>query len=132
MGVGCEEVFSGALVGVLIGSEQPKRGEHSPLDAGFTLTGNLSMGPDWDLAIGTKMLFAGSPLDGAVRSYPLATVFDLSQSDADGVLGSESSQDGFGAALAVLPDFDGDGEQDLLVGAPTFTTDPKSRENGAV
>jgi len=130
--VGCEEVFSGALVGVLLGKDQPKRGEHSPLDTSFSLLGSPSMGPDWDLALGRGVLFAGSPLDGAVRAYPLDTELQLGQSNADGVIQSEGSQDGFGAAVALLPDFDGDGARDLLIGAPTFTVAQTTRHDGAL
>jgi len=132
VGVGCEEVFSGALVGLLIGAEQPRRGALSPLDADFTLAGNLSMGPDWDLAIGPGVLHAGSPEDGAVRSYVLTDKTDLRTRDADGVLRGEKSTDSFGAAVARLSDFDGDGVADLLVGAPTFTIAQTTRHDGAL
>ncbi len=90
------------------------------------------MGPDWDVALGPDLLLAGSPDDGAVRSYPLTTNSTLESSDADGVIRGESNQDHFGAALAVLPDFDGDGEPDLLVGAPTFTVSQTTRHDGAL
>jgi hypothetical protein len=130
IGVGCEEVFSGALVGVLLGAEQPKRGEHSPLESSFSLRGSLTMGPDWDLALGPGRLFTGSPTDGSVRDYVLTTAGALDM--ADGVIQGEVEGDSFGAAVVILPDFDGDGVADLLVGAPTLTVSQTSRHDGAV
>jgi hypothetical protein len=130
LGVGCEEVFSGALVGVILGKDQAKRGEHSPLKTSFSLEGRLSMGADWDLALTDSRLLTGSPADGAVRAYPLGTPGTLDE--ADGVISSEGLGDGFGTAIVVLPDFDGDGAPDLLVGAPTLTASQTSRHEGGV
>lgn len=132
VGEGCGEVFSGALVGILSGADQPEDGEVSPLDAAYSLIGSREMGPDWDLAIVAQHLLAGSPAEGTVRSYPIATNENLTFEDAEGVIEGENVLDEFGAAITPLTDFDGDGVMDLVVGAATLDASSTTRQDGAV
>jgi len=96
VGAGCEEEFDAAFAGLFLGATE-RHVVVSPLDADVVVIGDASQGPDWGVAIGTKV--------------PLVT--------APGVL-TGSDNDGFGASVAILDDVDGDGAKELLVGAPTF------------
>jgi hypothetical protein len=130
--VGCGEVFSGALVGILSGAALSPDLELSPLDAGHTLVGSREMGPDWDLSLVPGRLLAGSPAEGTVRTYPVGEQTSLTTEDSVGVIEGEHALDGFGASITPVPDFDGDGKSDLLVGAPTMNVSTTTRQDGAV
>src|SRR6185295_20244225 len=75
-GVGCEEQFAGALIGVLPGVDL-KRGAVSPLDAAFTLAGTKDLGPEADVALLSHAAWVGTAGDNAVRRYDLSTTADL-------------------------------------------------------
>ncbi len=124
-------MFSGALVGILSGSQFEAGLEMSPLDATHALVGSREMGPDWDLAIVPERLLASSPAEGTVRTYSIEEDTDLRANDAIGILEGENVLDSFGASITPVPDFDGDGTADLVVGAPTFNASISSRQDGA-
>ena len=112
----------------------PRRvvGDRSPLNNFAEVAGTLAQGPDWDLALVPGALLAGSPVEGAVRSFDLTEAGDRLTSDATGLLQLGDTDRSFGAALAVLPDVTGDGVADLAVGAPSDRRSGLTRRDGAV
>jgi hypothetical protein len=131
VGAGCEEEFDAAFAGLFLGATA-RHAIGSPLDGDVVIIGDASHGPDWDVALGAARVIVGSPFDGTVRAFgtdltigtkvPLAT--------APGVLVG-NDDDRFGASVAILDDVDGDGADELLVGAPAY--DPgRAHDGGAV
>jgi len=130
-GVGCEEDFDGAVLGVLDGASQELSGTASPLDGVRTIWGSSDLGPDWSVALLPRQLMTGSPTSDSLRTYLTGAVGQTTTENASGVLlGPTSAR--FGAALARVPDIDGDGVAELAVGAPAWDLTSTSRDEGAV
>ena len=121
-GAGCEDVYSGSLIALLVAVEQPRGGRVSPLDAaGGEVAGTRAQGPNWDPLILPDALLVGVPEASALLRFTLADLQSsavLETLSADDTLAGEETTDRFGAALARVPDVDGDGIDELLVGAP--------------
>ena len=131
-GAGCASGYAGALGVVIDAGPRRVAGDRSPLNNFAEVAGTLAQGPDWDLALVPGALLAGSPVDGAVRAFDLTESGDRLTSDATGLLQLSDTDRGFGAALAVLPDINGDGVADLAVGAPSDRRSGLTRRDGAV
>jgi len=129
--VGCEADFAAGLAGVFSGGDLPDEGSVSPLDAGLSVEGTLDEGPSWALSVASGGLLVGSPVEGAVRSFAAGSGA-RSLTSSDGVLQGEEGGDGFGVAIAVLPDIDGNGLDELLVGASSYPLNKAARAEGAV
>jgi hypothetical protein len=130
VGAGCEEQFDAAFAGLFLGATK-RAAAASPLDGNVTIVGTASEGPDWALAIGSDRVYVGSPANGAVRAFGdlvLGTIVPLAT--APGLLAGETD-DAFGASIAILPDVDADGADELLVGAPTYDAGT-AHDGGAV
>lgn len=135
-GPGCEERYSGALVGVHRGADL-LTGTLDPLEATGTLEGSAVQGPDWSVALLPQALAVGIPDLAQVLAVPLSPLqgqegvaLDLA-SETGSVLGLDP-QERLGAALARSRDHDGDGVADLLVGAPGTRRTATSVDDGAV
>ncbi len=132
-GAGCEEQFTGALIGVLRGADLPSSGESSPLDAWVTIAGGKDQGPDADIVLITDSAWIGTANDDSVRGFDLSVSATLdAEEDASALLAAEAAGDAFGAALAIAPDWDGDGEAELAVGAPRRDASAEGRDEGAI
>ena len=131
-GAGCEEQFGGALIGVLLGAEQPSSGESSPLRAAATIAGGKEQGPEADIALLTDSAWVGTAGDDTVRLYDLRAGGELAPADAVLSLAGLVSGDDFGATLGRVPDQDGDGLAELAVGAPRADAGEEVRDDGAV
>lgn len=136
VGVGCEDQFTAGLVGVFTDEELAAplaSGEAvSPRTAGLEISGTLALGPDWAVALGPGGLLVGSPVEGAVRSFAAGLDGTVDLTASGGFLQSERGADDFGHSLAVVPDLDGSGVDELLVGAPRHRRSGDTREDGAV
>ena len=131
-GSGCEEQFTGALIGVLRGVDQPSSGEASPLSAAYTIASGKEQGPEADIALLTGSALVGTASDDRVRLYDLSEEGLQQPSDATVVLEGDSSGEAFGTTLAVLADQDGGGLAELAVGAPRADGGDEIRDDGAV
>lgn len=130
-GSGCEGEFAAARVGVLSGGPEFATGVHAPLDAPFQVEGSLALGPDWSIALGADGLLAGSPDDAAVRVFRGISDGVLPATAADTTLVADRSDLRFGAAIDTVPDLDGDGLDELIVGAPEDQRSDLTRHDGA-
>jgi len=132
VGVGCAEEYDAALVGVIDGTELNLNGYTSPLDTYIDVEGIPELGPNWDVAISEGLLVVGSPLEGAIRLFDGTTSTSaLGAEDASVVIASEDPWDSFGASIDMVPDIDGDGTSDFIVGAPDTDLSTTSRAEGA-
>ncbi len=132
-GAGCEEQFTGALVGVLRGADLPSSGESSPLDTWATIAGGKDQGPDADVVLITGAAWIGTADDDSVRGFDLAEGGTLEMEEQSAaLLVGENAGDAFGAALAAGPDWDGDGLAELLVGAPRRDSGAENRDEGSI
>ncbi len=131
VGAGCEEEFDAAFAGLFLGATEWSA-VASPLDGDVVIIGDANQGPDWDMAIGSERWIVGSPGDGTVRVFgtELSNGTKVPLATAPGVLAGVDS-DAFGASVAILPDVDGDGVDELLVGAPTYDAG-SAHDGGAV
>jgi hypothetical protein len=130
-GSGCEAEFSAARIGVMTGGDAFVSGRHAPLDAPWQVEGTLALGPDWSVALGPMGLVAGSPDDSAVRIFAPQTEGVVSATVAETTLVAERADLRFGAAVDIVPDLDGDGLDELLVGAPEDRRTDLTRHDGA-
>ncbi len=118
-GVGCAELFTATRVALFHGSDSP------PLalaveDAHLRIDGDADQGPDFSAAVSTEGLWIGAAKSGEVVRVD-TTPNDSLQELEDRVLSlipGETPGDGHGSALVQVPDMDGDGLQELAVGAP--------------
>ena len=131
VGSGCEAEFAASRVGVVPGGETFSRGLHAPLDAPWQIEGSLALGPDWSVALGSLGLLAGSPDDSAVRIFARRGAGVFSADVADTTLVSAAGDIRFGAAVAMVPDLDGDGIDEVVVGAPQDRRSDLTRHDGA-
>jgi len=132
VGVGCAEDFAVALVTVQQGGPTLRGVQRSPLDAWGGVEGTIALGPDWSLLIGDGVLLAGVPAEGAVRAYPLSAGAWVPAEEAAGSLRDGSAVAAFGSAIDRLADIDGDGVDELIVGAPEGTASADGRREGRV
>src|SRR5262245_4677629 len=109
-GAGRVFVYSGKTAALL----RTYDGTWTTYGFGFSLASPGDLDGDLvpDFAIGVPTNGSGSPGPGYVFTYSGATGSPLL------TLSGENTLDGFGSSLAALPDLDGDGVQDLIVGAP--------------
>lgn len=119
-------------MGILSGNRLSGNPEMPPLDTDYSLVGSREMGPDWDFAMLPGRLIVGSPAEATVRAYPLEEETELAAEDSLGIIEGENALDGFGSAVTVVSDFDGDGTPDLVIGAPTLDSSTTTRQDGAV
>ena len=131
-GVGCESRFDAAQVGVLLGRDRVAFGDSSPIDTTLQVVGTADEGADWALLLAGGDLVIGAPALGMVVALAVGADGTSSLDGASGTLLGESAADGFGASLALVPDVDGDGDLELLVGAPLRATSDTSRRDGAI
>lgn len=138
-GPGCEERYSGSLVVVHRGSERAT-GELDPLVAAASLEGSAAQGPDWAVALLPQRLLVGVPDLGFVYEESLASVAEqpagetttLNLLSPEGTILGTQAGSGLGTSLARLPDHDGDGVADLVIGAPGMRRADDSVDDGAV
>ncbi len=123
-GAGVAELRSGADGHLLFRFEGSADGEH----LGFALAGGADCDRD-----GIPDLLLGAP-DATVGGMGGAGRVEL-RSGADGhlllALAGTSAGEGFGAALALVPDLDGDGRAELLIASPTADRNGRI-DNGGV
>lgn len=131
-GSGCEEQFSGSLISVLPGANQPSSGEASPLNSAFTIASGKDQGPEADIALLTGSALVGTAGDDSVRLYALVESGVFAPDDGAVVLTGQSSGAAFGATLAVLADQDGGGLAELAVGATRADGGAEVTDAGAV
>jgi hypothetical protein len=131
-GVGCESRFDAAQAGVLLGADRVAFGDAAPTDATLQVSGDAGDGADWALALAGADLLIGAPTLGVVAALPVAGASPTTLDGAAGTLRGDSPSDGLGASLARVPDLDGDGLQELVVGAPLRSASVTSRGEGAV
>ena len=117
-------VFSGSPTGsfTLADAEAVVRG-----DAGNALGWSVATGEDLD-GDGLLDLAIGAPSDdlagfdhGSVDVFTSPVVGPLTRSDAAARHTGASLQEAAGTSVALVPDLDGDGTGELLVGAPAYT-----------
>ena len=106
-------------------------GVHAPLDAPLQIEGTLALGPGWSIALGPDGIAVGSPDDAAVRVFRTASAGVVTATTADTTLVAERSDLRFGAAMDTVPDLDGDGLDELIVGAPEDRRSDLTRHDGA-
>lgn len=131
-GAGCEEQFTGALIGVLAGADQPSSGESSPLGAWVTIAGGKDQGPEADIALLTDSAWVGTAGDDRVRLYDLTEGGQFFPANATLVLSGATSGAELGATLGLVPDQDGGGAAELAVAAPREDAGEDVRDDGAV
>ncbi len=129
-GAGCASQYSGALVSVHSGVE-PLNGELDPLDATAWVEGEASEGPDWSVAVITDELIVGIPEASRVTRVALDGGGALALPAGTPEILDSSGTDRLGAAVLTLPDSDGDGLAELLVGAPGTRRSATSIDDGA-
>lgn len=130
-GAGCGADFSAGLLSVVRMSPARTTGTRSSTSTYSTVEGTLALGVDWDFVLAPGRLVVGSPVENAVRSFPLergARTVD----DADGLVQLDDTSSDFGRAVARVPDLDGDGIAELAVGAPAARRSNLTRRDGAV
>jgi len=132
IGVGCAEDFAVALVTVQQGGPALRGADRSPLDAWAGVEGTIALGPDWALLAGDGVLLAGVPAEGAVRAFRLADGRWAAADGAEGTLRDSAATGAFGAAIDRLADIDGDGLDELIVGAPEAAASADGRREGRV
>ncbi len=116
-------VFHGPIAGSLIATVADAIIFGENLNDAFgrsVATGDLNGDGFEDLVAGAEQLFNQGNGKAYVFSGPITgTIF---ASDATAILTGEAAQDLFGHSVAVVGDFDGDGIDDLSVGAPNNAT----------
>jgi hypothetical protein len=130
VGAGCEADFAAARVGVFRGSEDMTEGERSPDDADWIVEGTLALGPDWGVALLPGLLVTGSPDESGVRAFVLGEATEIGPEDRTVLLTSDDPDIRLGADLDAVPDMDGDGLPELIVGAPQDARSGLSRHDG--
>ncbi len=118
-GPGCDAVYSATTLALHAGGPgRASRLDQDPMAGDLVVTGSEGQGQDWALVVAPGALLIGLPELAQVRSLSLDEAFDgpLGQQETGLLQGPEGSR--FGAALARVPDQDGDGVDELWIGAP--------------
>ena len=131
-GPGCDDVFNAALVSTIRGADLPVRGALSPLDGWSTLQSSADLGPNLSLVLRPGSLWMGVPKLGAVTRVTARSGDRTLSSLPEASIRSSRSADSFGQVIDVLPDLDGDGEDELLIASPTWSRSDTTRQGGAV
>lgn len=130
-GVGCGASFTASLVGVVRMSPARTAGTRATTNTYGSIQGTLALGTDWDLALAPGALLVGSPVENAVRTFPTDRA-DVGVEESAGIVQLDDTESEFGWSLTRLPDLDGDGVTDLLVGAPAARRSGLTRRDGAL
>ena len=129
VGVGCEDEYPSAQVGVMVTLNNLDRPPSSPQQVVLSVTGAETDGADWTMILSDGLLLIGNPVGKAVYSFGPESSGASAPEDARGTLYGASTDGGFGSALAFLPTTDG---TDLLVGAEARDLKVTTREEGVV
>ena len=98
----------------------------------MTISGVSDPDGRWALGMAENHLIVGDSFSDTVRFFSFAQGEDIDTNDGSVLLQGPIIGDGFGATIAILPDRDGNGHSELLVGAPEYRVDFNSRADGAV
>lgn len=131
-GAGCADEFPGALVGVFPGGDALFGATLTPSDLGAVFAAEASQGPELDVALMGGLAWIGSPLEDTARRVDLGASASLVPGDEDLLLNAEADGDELGATLAIVPDMNGDGKDELAVGAPRRAASDRSSDDGSV
>ena len=131
VGVGCEERFAAARIDLTQGLDFSVV-ERSPVEGFATIEGSTAQGPDLALLLQPEGLFVGSPAEGRLRWLAPGLEGNRALTDLPAILVGGGASSSFGAALARIPDLDGDGLDELLVGAPGAVASTATSGDGAV
>ncbi|RME24325.1 MAG: hypothetical protein D6798_11485, partial [Deltaproteobacteria bacterium] len=129
-GPGCSAWYDGAVVAVHLGAGGAS-GPLDPLEADAWVAGSSAEGPDWSVAVGPGILWTGIPSVSRVTPISLAGGGALSLPDAAPEIVDPTGTARLGAAVLRLPDSDGDGVAELLVGAPSTRRSSRTIDDGA-
>lgn len=129
-GVGCAEDYTAAQAAIHLGTGLIPEGTRLPLEsADWIYEGGVSKGSDWDLAASPDGLLLGIPARDEVELLSPSPSAWLSGKTH--TLSGEAPGDQFGRSLILGPDLSGDGERDLLIGAPERNLSDTTHHDGA-
>ncbi len=132
-GAECASQFDASKLAVHLGDTGLLDGDQDPLDGALNASGTAQHGIGWRALPAPGVVLVGVPDLYRVQALSAALAANSTQLDAltVGTLSGEQEADRFGAAIARVPDFDGSGVDELLVGAPGLLGGDNALEAGA-
>jgi len=125
-GVGCLDRHNAAWVGLHSGSALGD----AVLEPELSILGDEAQGTDWALLPLDGALVVGVPSTDAIWLLNPLAADSLSLSEAIAVLQGPKEGQGFGAAMDLVPDMNGDGLAELVIGTPSRSHGAASRRDG--
>ena len=132
-GPGCDGTFNAGLIAVHLGDDDRGRGLVEPLESWASLRGGEDLGPNLAAALTPDTLWIGSPRLEAVTRVGLRGGAGLRLAEMPAAsIRTTRAGDRFGDRIELLPDLDGDGDDELMVSSPSWPRTDAARESGAV